>query len=94
MQDQIFERILDEIHFSKKSEISEGKILNVAVDDEKLEVYLSISFPNILPIKTIAELNKALKEGMVKEKIVNNVVITYSYEKQEIDSISLKEYYH
>lgn len=94
MQDQIFERILDMIHFSKKSEISEGKILNAVVDPEKLEIYLSISFPNILPIKTIAELNKALKEGMVKEKIVNNVVITYSYEKQEIDSISLKEYYH
>ena len=84
MQDQIFERILDMIHFSKKSEISEGKILTAEVDPEKLEMYLSISFPNILPIKTIAELNKALKEGMVKEKIVNNVVITYSMKNKKL----------
>ncbi|MBQ6816869.1 MAG: PHP domain-containing protein, partial [Bacilli bacterium] len=94
MQDQIFERILDMINYSRKSEVMDGKIINAELDPEKFEMHLEISFPYILPIQVIAELNKALKEGMVREKIVNNIFITYRYDKEEIDSIALKDYYH
>ena len=79
MLDQIFERILDMIKYSKKNDVKDGKIINAELDPVKFEMHLDISFPSVLPVKVIAELNKALKEGMVKEKIVNNVIITYSY---------------
>lgn len=93
MQDQIFERILDMINYPKKGDVKEGKIINAELDPENFEMHLNISFPEVLPVKVIAELNKALKEGMVKEKIVNNVIVTYSYEKNEIKSSVVEEYY-
>ena len=93
MQDKIFERILDMINYPKNNEIIDGKITNATIDPENFEMHLNISFPKVLPVKIIAELNKALKEGLVKEKIVNTVIITYTYDKNEIESKLLEDYY-
>lgn len=93
MADMIFQKLLETINYPLSMDIAEGRVEASELDVEKLELTLNICFPKVLPIKVIADLNKALKQGIVASGICNNAVIHYTYDKKEMDADLVKSYY-
>ena len=93
MENNIFTNILDVINYKNINEVKDGKIADVEYDPISFEMNLLVSFPKILPVKIMADFNKCIKEGLVKEGLAKVVNVKYKYDLEEIDEFSLKEYY-
>ena len=93
MENNIFANILDVINYKNINEVKDGKIADVEYDPISFEMNLLVSFPKILPVKIMADFNKCIKEGLVKEGLAKVVNVKYKYDLEEIDEFSLKEYY-
>lgn len=93
MADEVLRKLFDAINFKPTHNMELGRVKDSTIEVETLTLSLNIEFPSPLPIEEIALFNNELKKGLISRNYCQAVNISYCYEKEEMPSELVREYY-
>ena len=93
MADEVLQKLLEVADVTPTSAILSGKVTNVEMKVDTIDLSFTVEFPNVIPVKDLVTLNNALKQKLIEKNYCESVNVSYNYENKTMSPELVKEYY-
>ena len=93
MADEVLKKLLEVADVAATAPILTGKVTDVEMKVDTIDLSFTVEFPNVIPVKDISTLNNALKQKLIEKNYCENVNVSYKYENKTMSPELVKEYY-